>query len=107
MLALTATAEARSQLRALKTDNPGLFELVVDRIYKVRDDPGGKNAGRTFMLPTGRLARLATFYDAQSGGDLSLVWVIEDDDESQAVKIVWAAVFDEDETEGPPDLARP
>jgi hypothetical protein len=40
------------------------------------------------------MARLATFYDAQSGDDLSLVWLIEGEGEDTAVKIVWAAVFE-------------
>ncbi|MEN9802482.1 MAG: hypothetical protein RLZ37_1607, partial [Actinomycetota bacterium] len=55
---------------------------------------GGRNSGRTFLLPTGRMARLATFYDAQSGDDLSLVWLIEGESEDTVVKIVWAAVFE-------------
>jgi hypothetical protein len=40
------------------------------------------------------MARLATFYDAHSGDDLSLVWLIEGEGEDTVVKIVWAAVFE-------------
>lgn len=94
MLSLAATVEARAQLRALKLSNPTLFQMVSDRITSLRIDPGGRNSGRTFLLPTGRMARLATFYDAQSGDDLSLVWLIEGEGEDTVVKIVWAAVFE-------------
>jgi hypothetical protein len=40
------------------------------------------------------MARFATFYDAQSGDDLSLVRLIEGEGEDTVVKIVWAAVFE-------------
>ena len=84
MLALTATTTAREQLRRLRESNPALFDLVGARISAVRSDPAGSNAGRSFRLDDGGLARLILFYDHLSGDDLVLVWVLD----GEAMKIV-------------------
>lgn len=95
VLGLSLTDEAASQLRALRLSHPSLYELVANRITQVRSDPGGRHAGRSFLLEDGRTARLITFYDARRGADLCLVWLLDSDEQGTLVKVVWAAPFDE------------
>lgn len=73
MLVLRATGIATSQLAALRRANPDLFAVVAARTGAIRDDPGGTNAGRMFMLDDGTAARLATYFDADARRDLVLV----------------------------------
>lgn len=80
MLGLSATDDAKAALRALKESNRDLFDVISERIGKLRDDPEQKDQGRAFRLDDGRTAHLATFYDAADRRDLALVWVIEDID---------------------------
>ncbi len=98
MLGLTATTEARAQLRALRERNPTLFNLISARINKVRKDPGGRDGGRAFLLEDGRTARLATYYDTQSSTDLCVVWLLDAVANELTVKIIWAAPFDEEDS---------
>jgi hypothetical protein len=95
VLGLAVTDEALAQLRHLRRHNPELFGRLSDRINEVRRDPGGRNAGRSFLLDDGRVARLATFHDAGRGSDHCLVWLIEEDAQGPVVTVVWAAPFDE------------
>lgn len=77
MLELTATAIAIEQLRALKSSSPSLFEMVSVRLQSLRDDPGGRHHGRSFLLDDGSVAHLATLFDVDSSRDLALIWKIE------------------------------
>jgi len=64
----------------LRRANPGLFSVVAARIQSIRDDPGGPDAGRVFVLDDATAARLATFFDVVACRDLVLVWKIDVDD---------------------------
>lgn len=91
------TATARGHLRALRADDPAMFAVVGDRLREVRRDPGGRSAGRAFLLDDGRLARLVTVFDARRRADISLVWLIEEDADGSVVALVWAAPFSGDD----------
>lgn len=97
MLGLAMTATARAHLRALRADDPAMFAAVADRLREVRRDPGGRFAGRAFLLEDGRLARLVTVFDARRRADICLVWLIEEDADGSVVALVWAAPFSGDD----------
>ena len=88
MLALRATRVATSQLSALRRANPELFSVVAARIQAIRDDPGGPNAGRAFMLDDATAARLATYFDVAARRDLVLVWKIDVDDDVPTLTLI-------------------
>ena len=91
---MPATSIATSQLAALRRANPELFSRVAGRIQAIRDDPGGANAGRVFMLDDGTAARLATFYDLTPQRDLVLVWTISVDDSTPTMAAIRAEHVD-------------
>ena len=86
MLALSATSIATAQLAALRRANPELFSVVAARIQAIRDDPGGPNAGRVFVLDDGTAALLATYFDVAARRDLVLVWKIDVDDNIRLIR---------------------
>lgn len=90
MLALRANSIATAQLAALRRANPELFSVVAARIQAIRDDPGGTNAGRVFMLDDATAARLATYFDTAARGDLVLVWKIDVDDNIPTLRLIRA-----------------
>lgn len=77
MLELAATAIAIKQLRKLKATNPSLFSEVSTRLQELREDPGGRFRGRSFLLDDGTTARLATIFDVDTSSDLVIVWKVE------------------------------
>lgn len=88
MLALTATAEARAALQALRERNPQLFERIADRIRELRGDPEPRAQGRAFRLGDGRTAHLALHYDHSLGSELALIWLVEEVSGEGAIKLV-------------------
>jgi hypothetical protein len=63
VLALSATEEARSALRAIRDRNPELFGRISDKITALRGEPEPTQQGRAFRLSDDRTARLTLYYD--------------------------------------------
>lgn len=78
MLALSATEDARTALRAVRDRNPDLFARISEQITALRGEPEAKQQGRAFRLSDNRTARLTLYYDDVERGELALVWLIED-----------------------------
>jgi hypothetical protein len=90
MLDLQASSEARAELRKLKQSSPDVFAKITERITEVREDPGGKQAGRTFRTEDGETVHMATFYDPLAKCDVAVVWQIlmPDGSENGVMRVV-------------------
>lgn len=88
MLALSATDQARTALRAVRDRNPELFRRISEHITALRREPNPKQHVRAFRLRDDRTARLALYYDYVEQVELALVWLIEDVGGVDTVKVI-------------------
>lgn len=87
-MAVSATDEARSALRAVRDRNPELFGRISEQIKALRGEPEPKQQGRAFRLGDDRTARLSLYYDNVERAELALVWLIEEAEGVGTVKVI-------------------
>lgn len=88
MLALSATQEASAALRAVRGRNPELFSRISEQITALRVEPDRTQVGRSFRLGDDRTARLTLYYDNVLLVEFALVWMIEEVEGVNTVKVI-------------------